>query len=55
MIDAEYFASRVGREPVQDDLERCNCPEAGEPGHWGCGWCEQCDKPRFVCGHLLRS
>jgi hypothetical protein len=50
-IAAEHFRERVGRDPVLDDLERCNCPDAGKLGHWFCGWCEDCDKPRFVCGH----
>lgn len=53
-ITAEKFRAATGREPAQDNLERCNCKSAGEIGHWSCGWCEACDKPRFVCGHLLQ-
>lgn len=49
-ITREYYVSRVGNEPLQDDLGRCNCPEKGVL-HRFCGWCELCDKPRFICGH----
>jgi uracil-DNA glycosylase len=54
-ISAERFTAAVGREPENDDLDRCNCPEAGKIGHSGCGWCRQCDRPRFICGHLLAA
>jgi hypothetical protein len=47
------FIASVGREPVNDDLDRANCTEAGTVGHQSCGWCDMCDKPRFVCGHHL--
>jgi hypothetical protein len=47
-ITAEEFTRVVGSAPQQDDLERANCPIAGEMGHWGCGWCEH-DKPRWMC------
>lgn len=53
MIDAETFEAKVGRAPVMDDLERVNCEQVGEIGHWYCGWCERCDKPRFICGHAM--
>jgi len=33
-ITAKFFEERVGRLPVQDDLERCNCPHAGKMLHW---------------------
>lgn len=49
MITAERFKERTGREPERDDLERCNCPQAGQLLHSCCGWCERCDKPRFEC------
>jgi hypothetical protein len=51
-ITREQFVAAVQREPEQDDLSRCNCPKVGEIGHYYCGWCEQCNKPRFICGHV---
>jgi hypothetical protein len=57
-ITAERFRAAVGSEPRLDDLQRCNCPQAGQFGHWYCGWCEDCDKPRFCVRTLppdLRS
>jgi hypothetical protein len=33
---------------VLDDLQRCNCEDAGTIGHWGCGWCRH-RKPTFLC------
>ena len=50
MITREKFIERVGREPEQDDLERCNCQHAGEIGHWGCGWNSERDLPQFMVG-----
>lgn len=52
-MDEAEFRRRVGTPPVQDDLDRVNCPKAGETGHWQCGWCEVHDKPRFMCGCVL--
>lgn len=57
-ITKDMFIQKVGHPPENDDLIRVNCPEAGNVGHYQCGWCPTCDKPRFVCGHLkmkLRS
>ena len=48
MITPEKFAERVGRPPVDDDLERCNCTEAGDIGHYLCGWDEETDLPVFM-------
>jgi hypothetical protein len=48
-ITAEYYIACTGRAPVQDDLERCNCTAAGFLGHMSCGWCANCNKPRFMC------
>jgi hypothetical protein len=48
MITAEHFRERVGREPENDDLERSNCPKAGEPGHFCCGWDADADLPEFM-------
>jgi len=48
-ITREYFIERVGREPENDDLERCNCHCGNVVGHLMCGWCEVHEKPRFIC------
>lgn len=52
MITEKQFKEAVGREPVDDDLERANCEKAGELGHMFCGWCAECNKPIFECGHI---
>ena len=49
-ITAKYFAEKTGNEPVGDDLERCNCKQAGEFGHSCCGWCLAHNLPVFQCG-----
>ena len=49
-MDEETFAEFVGRPPRHDDLERVNCLEAGDKGHFLCGWCSGHEKPRFECG-----
>jgi len=54
-ITAKFFEERVGRLPVQDDLERCNCPHAGKMLHFGCGWSEKKNLPRFICGEVIRD
>lgn len=51
----EEFIIAVGREPVLDDMDRVNCVDAGQPGHYQCGWCDTHDKPRFICGCLSAS
>ena len=48
MITADKFKEATGLDPENDDLERCNCEKAGEPGHYCCGWCEH-NKPVFMC------
>lgn len=53
MITAEQFKQATGHEPVQDDLERCNCPKAGEIGHLSCGWDEEKNLPQFMTGSRL--
>ena len=55
MLTAKEFEEKVGRAPEQDDLDRVNCKEVGRVGHLHCGWCKECDKPRFICGHVYRS
>ena len=46
-ITREKFIEATGREPEQDDLERVNCKQAGEIGHFCCGWDEPANLPRF--------
>lgn len=48
-ITAERFEKAAGHPPVQDDLERANCPKAGQPMHVACGWCRKHDKPMAEC------
>jgi hypothetical protein len=48
-MDEHEFARVVGSPPEQDDLERANCPAAGQPGHRQCGVCDGCGRPRFTC------
>jgi hypothetical protein len=54
-VTADEFRDRVGSEPCQDDLERCNCVRAGQLGHMFCGVCVH-GMPRFVrcddCAHV---
>ena len=49
----DRFFEATGSQPENDDLERSFCDKAGEIGHYQCGWCSDCNKPRFICGHLL--
>lgn len=48
-MTAEEFKAATGVEPTHDDLERANCPKAGEFGHWACGVCKDHGKPVFAC------
>jgi len=48
MITREQFIKAVGCEPEQDDLDRCNCPLAGQPEHSLCGWDDELNLPRFI-------
>jgi len=48
IITAEYFEKITGWKPVQDDLDRCNCKNAGEIGHKNCGWNFVKNLPNFV-------
>jgi len=54
-MTAKEFKEKTGMEPVNDDLDRVNCPDAGKLGHWQCGWCKEHDKPYFMCGCLNRK
>jgi len=49
---AYEFRALHGRDPINDDLQRLNCPTVGTPGHWQCGLCVEHNKARFVCGCL---
>jgi len=51
-ITKEVLISAIGREPVDDDLERCNCPDAGEPIHTCCGWNTERNLPQYFIGPL---
>lgn len=48
-MTAVMYESITGDKPIQDDLERVNCPNAGEIGHSNCGWCFKCNTPAFSC------
>lgn len=48
-VNAEEFFKMTGRQPIQDDLERCNCPKAGDLGHFSCGICKEHNLPVFQC------
>lgn len=47
-MTADEFKAATGRDPVDDDLERANCPYAGKMGHTSCGICKH-GKPVFMC------
>lgn len=51
MITQELFKQYVGREPQDDDLERCNCNNAGKAGHGQCGWNNKQNLPVFMVGN----
>lgn len=51
VIDAQQFKNATGRYPRADDLDRVNCQRVGNLGHYFCGWCGDCQMPRFICGH----
>lgn len=50
MITTEKFTAATGYPPMQDDLERVNCPSAGKMFHELCGWNKTLDKPVFEVG-----
>jgi hypothetical protein len=52
-ITKEYFTEKVGRAPEQDDLERCNCKDAGKVCHSQCGWNYERDLPVFMVGRTM--
>jgi len=46
-MTVEEFKELTGDMPVDDDLERVNCKDAGKRGHRSCGICPKCKKPAF--------
>lgn len=54
MITREKFKEATGLEPEQDDLDRCNCTQAGELGHFFCGWNEEKNLPRFMTEPFIK-
>ncbi len=54
-ITVEKFKQRMGRDPQDDDLERCNCVDAGTIAHSSCGWNVVYDLPQFVCGPQMHA
>jgi len=53
VITEETFIKATGRAPIQDDLERSNCPQAGKLGHQYCGWNTEKNLPRFMTEPLI--
>lgn len=49
-LNEEEFTEFFGEKPIEDQLHRLNCKEAGETGHYVCGWCFEHSTPRFDCG-----
>jgi hypothetical protein len=49
-ITQAAFLAATGEPPCDDDLERCNCPQAGKPGHQMCGWNAARNLPVFIAG-----
>ncbi|ADM80076.1 hypothetical protein phiAS5_ORF0233 [Aeromonas phage phiAS5] len=47
-ITPEMYLKFVGRADEQDDLERCNCQNAGLFGHNHCGWNHKENLPMFM-------
>ena len=54
-MNAEEFKQKTGCAPEDDDLERVNCPKAGQTGHLNCGWCDKHDHPVFECTETMLS
>lgn len=52
MKTEQDFILATEAEPQDDNMERVNCPDEGNPGHHACGWCEKHNGPRFMCGCL---
>ncbi len=50
LITEEMFLKATGQLPEDDDLERCNCKDAGKFGHSCCGWNKKQNMPVFMVG-----
>jgi len=46
-ITREIFIQATGYEPIEDDLERCNCKK---DHHFSCGWNNEKNMPVFMVG-----
>lgn len=55
MITKEQFKEATGRDDTQDDLERCNCQNAGKIGHMSCGWNYTKNMPVFMVGREVKN
>jgi hypothetical protein len=54
-MNAEEFERKTGHEPIQDDLLRANCKDAGKIGHDYCGVCVH-GYPKFlVCPNCKKE
>ena len=51
-MNAAQFFKKFGKKPEDNDLARVNCKAGGEPGHYFCGLCRKCRKPKFLCEHF---
>lgn len=47
-VDADTYTAATGRPPQDDDLDRANCPKAGDLGHLACGWDATRNVPKTV-------
>jgi hypothetical protein len=47
MSEQDYL-NAVGEMPIDDDLERVNCPLINQIGHYHCGWNSCKNKPMFM-------
>ena len=54
-ITEEMFIKATKKTPLDDDLERCNCPKAGELGHSSCGWNKERNLPQFYVGPVFKD
>jgi hypothetical protein len=55
MITAQDFEKATGRLPENNDLERANCPQAGELGHFHCGWNQERNLPRSQTAPFIKE
>ena len=54
-MTASEFEKHTGRKPIQDDLGRVNCADAGRAGHSQCGWCYYHNGPKYACGNMCNQ